>query len=229
MRRSVAAVSLAFAASQAGAQGLEMCYDVTDLGTGLFEYRFVIETDAGWQPGMGWRWLIFGDEPSVAAGGTGVSAINDFVVYPSSFPVGPWEKIQGSGGGHNGPTFAKLNGAVLDFWIPQTADEVLEWSGTSATNVPAGEMRFSTLAGTAGGATAANFTIATLGCPASCYADCDTSSGAGVLDIFDFLCFQDSFTQSEPYACDCDTSSGTGVCDIFDFLCFQDAFVNGCP
>jgi plastocyanin len=63
----------------------------------------------------------------------------------------------------------------------------------------------------------------------SCYADCDQSTGAGTLDIFDFLCFQNSFVSGEPYACDCDTSTGPGVCDIFDFLCFQNAFVGGCP
>ncbi len=61
------------------------------------------------------------------------------------------------------------------------------------------------------------------------HADCDTSTGAGVLDVFDFLCFQNSFVNSEPYGCDCDTSTGNGVCDVFDFLCFQDAFVSGCP
>ncbi len=63
----------------------------------------------------------------------------------------------------------------------------------------------------------------------SCYADCDKSTGNGVLDIFDFLCFQDSFVAGEPYACDCDTSTGPLVCDLFDFLCFQGAFVGGCP
>jgi outer membrane protein assembly factor BamB len=62
-----------------------------------------------------------------------------------------------------------------------------------------------------------------------CYADCDTSTGVGVLDVFDFLCFQDHFVNGEPYACDCDTSTGPGVCDVFDFLCYQDAFVAGCP
>jgi hypothetical protein len=62
-----------------------------------------------------------------------------------------------------------------------------------------------------------------------CYPDCETSSGAGVLDIFDFLCFQDEYLRATPYACDCDISSGPGVCDVFDFLCFQDAFVAGCP
>jgi Laminin B (Domain IV) len=64
---------------------------------------------------------------------------------------------------------------------------------------------------------------------ATCYADCDQSTGTGVLDIFDFLCFQNAFVAAEPYACDCDTSTGPAVCDIFDFLCFQNAFVAGCP
>jgi hypothetical protein len=63
----------------------------------------------------------------------------------------------------------------------------------------------------------------------ACYPDCDTSTGVGVLDIFDFLCFQNRFASGSPYACDCDTSTGGGVCDIFDFLCFQNEFSNGCP
>ena len=64
--------------------------------------------------------------------------------------------------------------------------------------------------------------------PRLCYPDCDTSTGVGVLDIFDFLCFQNAFVTGECYA-DCDTSSGPGALDIFDFLCFQSAFVAGCP
>ncbi len=63
----------------------------------------------------------------------------------------------------------------------------------------------------------------------SCYPDCDTSTGMGVLDIFDFLCFGNRFSAGDPYACDCDTSTGPGVCDIFDFLCFGNEFNNGCP
>ena len=65
-------------------------------------------------------------------------------------------------------------------------------------------------------------------CPL-CYPDCDPSTGLGVLDLFDFLCFQNGFVNGEPYACDCDTSTGPLVCDLFDFLCFQAAFVGGCP
>ena len=63
----------------------------------------------------------------------------------------------------------------------------------------------------------------------ACAADLDTTSGPGVLDIFDYMAFQRLFVQRDPAACDCDTSDGPGVCDIFDFICFQTAFVAGCP
>jgi hypothetical protein len=60
------------------------------------------------------------------------------------------------------------------------------------------------------------------------YPDCDHSTGAGTLDIFDYLCFGNKFAQSDPYACNCDLSTGNNVCDIFDFLCFQNLFAAGC-
>jgi hypothetical protein len=59
----------------------------------------------------------------------------------------------------------------------------------------------------------------------TCYADCEQTTGVGVLDIFDFLCFQDEFVTGQAGACLC---NGDPLCDIFDFLCFQDAFVAGC-
>jgi hypothetical protein len=62
-----------------------------------------------------------------------------------------------------------------------------------------------------------------------CLPDCDTSTGYGALDVFDFLCFQNEFAAGTPYACDFDTTTGRMVCDIFDFLGFQNAFANGCP
>lgn len=54
-----------------------------------------------------------------------------------------------------------------------------------------------------------------------CAADCD---GSGILDLFDFLCFQNAFVGGEAYG-DCDRD---GARDLFDFLCFQNAFVGGC-
>ena len=61
------------------------------------------------------------------------------------------------------------------------------------------------------------------------YPDCDQTTGAGTLDIFDFLCFGNKFANNDPYACNCDTSTGQSACDIFDFLCFQNLFANCQP
>jgi len=217
MKRISALLGLAAAFSTAQAQSLDLCYDVIDLGNGLYQYDFELTPDAGWAPGMGWRWFIFGDEPGTGSGGTGVSPLTDFIIDPGSLPVGPWTTLSSSGGGHNGPTFAP----VLDYWVPASGTETLTWSGTSTAFLRQGELLYSTLAGTQGGAVAANFDAAET-CRQSCYPDC---TGEGDLDIFDFLCFQDAFVQLDPYA-DCD---GNTVYDIFDFLCFQDAFVTGCP
>jgi trimeric autotransporter adhesin len=60
------------------------------------------------------------------------------------------------------------------------------------------------------------------GCVDECYPDCNDD---GVLDFFDFLCFQNAFLAQDPYA-DCNND---GVFDFFDFLCFQNEFLAGCP
>ena len=59
--------------------------------------------------------------------------------------------------------------------------------------------------------------MATLGGPADCDGDSD-------LDVFDFLCFQDHFASSSPYA----DFERDGDWDLFDFLAFQNAFAQGC-
>jgi hypothetical protein len=104
--------------------------------------------------------------------------------------------------GRAGSSSSQLNG----YAVQQTADS-------------AGQITI-TVVGTTGGAWAlGGLAIEAVG---GCYPDCD---GNTVLDVFDFLCFQDAFVQGDPYA-DCD---GNTVLDVFDFLCFQDAFVIGCP
>lgn len=54
-----------------------------------------------------------------------------------------------------------------------------------------------------------------------CYADCD---GSGVLDVFDFICFQNRLVSMNPEA-DCDEN---GTLNAFDYLCFVEAFALGC-
>lgn len=57
--------------------------------------------------------------------------------------------------------------------------------------------------------------------PPDCYPDFTED---GVLDLFDFLAFQNAFVGKDP-AADCEEN---GVFDLFDFLCYQNAFVKGC-
>lgn len=58
----------------------------------------------------------------------------------------------------------------------------------------------------------------------ACRADLNQSTGAGVLDLFDFLDFQNLFIHQDPLA----NMAFDPFFDIFDFLAFQDAFVRGC-
>lgn len=65
--------------------------------------------------------------------------------------------------------------------------------------------------------------------PMACRADCDDSTGRGILDVFDYLCFLNRFQQSDPWACEFDVFTGPGVCDVFDYVAFHAAFAEGCP
>ncbi len=142
-----------------------------------------------------------------------------------------------------GATFGSLGGAnagALDVFIAQFgADGTQLWVsqfGTSHFDVAwalapdgaGGVMIAGDTLGSLGGANAGAYD-AFVARFVPCYADLDTSTGAGTLDIFDFLAFQNGFVNGNLAACDCDTSTGWLACDIFDFLCFQSAFVAGCP
>lgn len=54
-----------------------------------------------------------------------------------------------------------------------------------------------------------------------CYSDCD---GNAILDLFDFLCYVNTFNAGLPSA-DC---TEDGALDLFDFLCFVNGFNGGC-
>ena len=128
----------------------DMCYDYVDIGGGTYEYTFHAELNDRWVAGMGWKWYIFGDQASAP------TPLLNFKGDPASLPVGPWTAYSSSGGGHNGPTFSY----VLDPWIPVSRDEVLDWKGTSTAALDPPAMLYSTLAGTVGGATPHNFSVA---------------------------------------------------------------------
>ncbi len=218
--RAVIAAYMGLAAS-AGATPLKMEYCVTPAGA-LFEYKITLtldNNDGSWAPGQGWGWIMFGDmmetQPPLPPA---VSPLNDFVMNPASFPIGPYTKLTSTGGLHNGPTL----GPIQNLWVPNAIGDKLEWTGTSASNLAQGQMLWSNL-WFGGGASTAEFIVGELvPCGSPCYPDC---TGEGNLTIADFGCFQTKFVAGDPYA-DC---NGVGGLTIADFGCFQTAFVAGCP
>ena len=62
----------------------------------------------------------------------------------------------------------------------------------------------------------------------SCYGNCDGSTIAPVLNVNDFICFQQRFAAGSALA-NCDGSTTQPVLNVNDFICFQQKFAAGCP
>jgi len=62
---------------------------------------------------------------------------------------------------------------------------------------------------------------------ATCYANCDGSTTAPVLNIADFVCFQTRFADGDTYA-NCDGSTQPPILTVNDFICYQGRFAAGC-
>jgi hypothetical protein len=95
----------------------------------------------------------------------------------------------------------------------------------------AGQLTFSTLAGTLGGGIAANWEVAhrvTCGGPAPCYANCDASTNPPVLNVNDFTCFLNNYAAGFSSA-NCDASTIAPTLNVNDFTCFLNLYAAGCP
>ena len=62
----------------------------------------------------------------------------------------------------------------------------------------------------------------------ACYANCDGSSTAPILNVNDFQCFLNKFASQDPTA-NCDNSSTPPILNVNDFQCFTNAYAAGCP
>ena len=62
---------------------------------------------------------------------------------------------------------------------------------------------------------------------AACYANCDGSTTAPVLNVLDFGCFLNKFAAGDSYA-NCDGSTTPPVLNVLDFGCFLNRFAAGC-
>jgi hypothetical protein len=75
----------------------------------------------------------------------------------------------------------------------------------------------------------APFGASDLGCyEVPCFANCDESSAAPVLNVLDFNCYLNRFATGEPYA-NCDGSTIPPALNVLDFNCFLGNFAAGCP
>ena len=64
-------------------------------------------------------------------------------------------------------------------------------------------------------------------CPLACYANCDGSTTAPVLNVLDFSCFLNQFAAGATYA-NCDGSTTAPALNVLDFSCFLNRFAAGC-
>jgi hypothetical protein len=63
--------------------------------------------------------------------------------------------------------------------------------------------------------------------PAPCYANCDGSTTAPILNVADFTCFLQKYAAADPYA-NCDGSTTPPVLNVADFTCFLQKYAAGC-
>lgn len=61
-----------------------------------------------------------------------------------------------------------------------------------------------------------------------CYANCDGSTTAPVLNVSDFICFLNRYSAGDSYA-NCDGSTAPPVLNVSDFVCFLNRYGAGCP
>ncbi|MEX2218408.1 MAG: hypothetical protein WD749_06565 [Phycisphaerales bacterium] len=64
--------------------------------------------------------------------------------------------------------------------------------------------------------------------PQPCYANCDESTQAPVLNVADFGCFLTRYAAGEAYA-NCDESTQAPALNVADFGCFLTKYAAGCP
>ena len=121
------------------------------------------------------------------------------------------------------------------------ATQVLKWNGSAWTALDSGtQFGVSALAVLQNGnlAVGGSFALAggnvsaflaQYGCAAqACYANCDSSTTAPILNVADFTCFLQAYANQDPYA-NCDGSTAVPVLNVGDFTCFLQKYAAGCP
>jgi probable HAF family extracellular repeat protein len=174
-----------------------------------FRWESGVLTDLGVLPEAGLREGMFGPE-LVNTAAAGVNSAGQIVgnSYPGSDapPLRPGPFIWENG------VMTNLNDLVDPGWVILSVGGINESGQIVATARPAG---------TTTGSRAVILT------PTGCYANCDASTTAPVLNVADFTCFLQRFAAGESYA-NCDASTTAPVLNVADFTCFLQRFAAGC-
>jgi hypothetical protein len=117
--------------------------------------------------------------------------------------------------------------ARVTVYYQSTAREYIEFLRDANTTNTKGQIAYDQWVATGKSAPVA-LDIATANFPGVCYANCDGSSAAPVLNVADFTCFLQKFAGGSPYA-NCDGSTAAPALNVADFTCFLQKFAGGCP
>ena len=124
----------------------------------------------------------------------------------------------------NPPLFDGIDNVTGD-WLPITGT-MNDFNGQNAQGVWRLEVEDCAEAFTG---SVESFRITLLGGgPAPCYANCDSSTTAPVLNVADFTCFLQRYAAGDSYA-NCDASTTPPVLNVADFTCFLQRYAAGCP
>jgi hypothetical protein len=134
-------------------------------------------------------------------------------------------KIFGSSGGPGGALVQYLYQNMAWHWNGNSSTVGFQ-SGTVSGFAPG--LNGNNNNGSPGGPLA-NYSVCTIAVPTlGCYANCDASTAAPVLNIADFACFLNRYAAGDAYA-NCDGSTAAPQLTVADFGCFLNAFAAGCP
>jgi hypothetical protein len=122
--------------------------------------------------------------------------------------------------GNFGPAFAGP--------LPSSGLQALLFQGTASAAAGANATDYALTPAAAVFTNNAGAAFTVVAAPAPCYANCDGSTTAPVLNVNDFICFQTKYAAGDSYA-NCDNSTTAPVLNVNDFICFQQKFAAGCP
>lgn len=130
-------------------------------------------------------------------------------------------------GGISGPAHAILNFGTPGAWLDLHQFLPPGYNSFSAANAVYQDGGAISVGGYAvSDATGDNEAFLWIGA-APCYANCDQSTTAPIMNVSDFFCFLNRFGAGDGYA-NCDGSTRAPVLNVLDFLCFLNRFAAGC-